>query len=60
MKTKNMYKIGLSLLIALAFILPSGTLMAGSIVKLEADDTRDINNRMTEPRLPGFIRKRSQ
>jgi len=51
MKTKNMYKIGLSLLIALAFILPSVTIMAGPMREQEADNTRDITT--TEPRLPG-------
>jgi hypothetical protein len=49
-----MYKIGLSLLIALAFILPSGTFMAGSIVKQEADDTQFWTGN-TEQRMPGLI-----
>jgi hypothetical protein len=53
MKTKTIYKIGLSLLIALALILPSGSFMASSIGKQEADNNRDFST--TEPKIPGLF-----
>jgi hypothetical protein len=55
MKTKNVYKIGLSIFIALALILPSATFMASSIGSREADDSN--NSEYREYRKDGLFQQ---